>query len=187
MDTLKNITLIPESVLKKKLVAMAADGCNTMQGRHKGALTLMKQRCPHIVKVVCISHTWNLIVSILDSSSFFSRISQAVRDVSVYFHGSPKRIACLHDAQRELNLDKLTPIKVIETRWMPIFKAMQNLMRMLPAVLKVLKSNMEINRESNAATLYNELTQATVLMGMYAMYPLIAQLESVTKVCSIYR
>ena len=165
---------------KRKLVAIAADGCSTMQGQHGGLLTRMQKRCPHMLKINCSAHRVNLAVEILDELPFFKRISDAVRAVASYFNRSPKRCARLMELQERLGLPMLKPITVNDTRWMPIYAAMLNLMRIYPAALRVLRESRDT--EQSARALLHELMSAPVLFGMYVVEPLLSSLDELTKV-----
>ncbi|KAL4523100.1 hypothetical protein Ndes2526A_g07811 [Nannochloris sp. 'desiccata'] len=170
---------MPLDVLKKKLVAVAADGCNTMQGSNGGLLTLLQNECPHMLKISCTAHGANLAAEILDNLPFFKRISDAIRMAATYFHRSPKRTAVLKKYQEEFGLPQLRLITVNDTRWMPINDAMDNLLRILPAVIKVL--DLDRKNDAPARTLLYELTSAPVLFGMFAVRPLLSSLGVLTK------
>ena len=135
---------------KMKLVAIAADGCSTMQGQHGGLLTRLQKRCPHMLRIDCSAHRVNVAVEILDELPFSKRISDAVRAVASYFNRSPKRCACLKDLQERLGLPLLKPITVNDTMWMPIYAAMINSMRIYPAVLQVLRESRDTEQSARA-------------------------------------
>ena len=166
--------------LAEKLVAIAADGCNTMQGHRGGLLTLMEDKAPHILKISCIAHKINLAVEALDKCGSFKRITHAVRGVATYFHNSTKRHDRLQELQEELCLPQLKPVAVNETRWMPVYHAMTVLMKILPAVLRVVREEKDTN--PNAFMLHNELSKGAVLFGMHAVEPMLKQLQILTKV-----
>lgn len=141
--------------LQRKLAAIASDGCNTMQGRQGGLCTLMEKQCPHIVKISCTAHKVNLVAETLDEQLQFKRISDVVRDVATYFNRSPKRTELLKQCQEKLNLPDLKLLRVNDTRWMPLRKALDNLLRILPAVLLALDAERKEKSEEVCYYYYN--------------------------------
>ncbi|KAL4523095.1 hypothetical protein Ndes2526A_g07807 [Nannochloris sp. 'desiccata'] len=180
LKCLSDFAEVTEDVLKKKLVAMAADGCNTMQGHQNGLLTRIQKRCPHMLKINCNAHKVNLAAEILDQFPWFKRISDVVREVATYVRSSPRRTAQLVGIQEKLQLPKLNALTVNDTRWMPIYKAMKNLMAIYPSVLSLFLQRRET--DSTARMLLHEMTCPHVLLGMYAVESLLNQLQILTKV-----
>jgi hypothetical protein len=180
---LENVAKLSKPQKKRKLVAVAADGCSTMQGSQGGLITLIINEQPHVVKIWCNAHKVNLASEILDRLPFFKRISDSVRAVATYFNRSPRRCAALYQYQTQLGLPLLTPIAVNDTRWMPLNGAMLNYMRIAPAVLRVLRDAKETDQQ--ARMLEYELTSAPVLFGMLAVKPFLAKLDELTKVIKL--
>jgi len=170
--------------LQKKLVAVAADGCAAMQGHRGGLLPLLQKKCPHMLAINCTAHKVNLAAEICDTDAGFSRISTVIREVAGYINASCLRTERLQELQELLQLEKVKPITVNDTRWMPLYGALKNMLKFYPAALALLRQDRDSRSGSvlHAKTLYNELTSAPVLFGLHAIMPLLSSLEHLTKV-----
>ena len=167
--------------MKHKLVAMAADGCSTMQGQQNGLLARMRRVCPYMQKMSCVAHKLNIIVEKLpDGFTVINDVYHAVQRVSVYFNTSPKRCAQLKQEQEFLGLDILKPVTLVDTRWLPLYDGICTLRRIYPAVLRVLVKNRRKD-PGVAEVLYQKLTSVPVLVGMYALQPFYQCLHILTK------
>ena len=166
--------------LQKKLVAVAADGCAAMQGHRGGLLTLLQKKCPHMLAINCTAHKVNLAAEICDKDVPFHRISSAIRELATYINASPLRTERLEQLQVELKLEQIKPVTVNDTRWMPLYGALKNMLKFLPAALALLRQDRD--KVTHARTLLHELTCAPVLFGLHAIMPLLSSLEHLTKV-----
>ena len=167
MEALPEILDMSVGELERKLSAIASDGCNTMQGSQGGLCTLVEKQFPHIVKISCTAHKVNLAAEILDEQLQFRRISNLVRDIATYFNRSPKRAEPLRQYQEKLGLKILKLIKVNETRWMPVKKALDNVLSMLPALLLALDA--ERKEKSDEVCLLNVYYKYLIIFIEYLM------------------
>ncbi|KAL4516542.1 hypothetical protein Ndes2526B_g05133 [Nannochloris sp. 'desiccata'] len=182
METLPEALQISAADLQRKFCAIGSDGCNTMQGSNGGVCTRMVRKFPHAVQISCTAHKVNLAAETLDEQLQFKRISDVVRDVGTYFNRSPKRKDLLQECEEKLGLDKLSLLRVNDTRWMPLKKAMSNLLRVLPAVLLALDSERKKEKNEEAERLSSLLRSAPIYFGMVAVEPLLNSLDNLTKV-----
>ena len=115
----KLLQLLEKFGLNPKLIrGQAMDGCSVMSGAHGGLQALVRQISPSALYVHCMAHRLNLMLvkasrSSVPMKSFFGLLESLYS----FFVASPKRVAQLHEWQKNANKPNQMPKSLSETRW----------------------------------------------------------------------
>ncbi|MCO5571221.1 hypothetical protein L7F22_024957 [Adiantum nelumboides] len=142
----------------EKLVGIATDGATVMTGQHTGLVTRLKEKVPHLMSFHCIAHRQALAAGdAFKTIKEFKYLDKLARKIYEWTSRSAKRHAFLGEAVRAFGIGrrgKLRVLKMHDVRWLSKGQVMVSIVRIMPALLTVLKSE--------DATLYGYLTNYKV-------------------------
>ena len=115
----KLLKLLEQFGLNPKLIrAQATDGCSVTSGAHGGLQALpVRQISPSALYVHCMAHRFNLMLvkastSSVPTKSFFGLLESLYS----FFVASPKRVAQLHECQKNASKPNQMPKSLSDTR-----------------------------------------------------------------------
>ncbi|KAK6169323.1 hypothetical protein SNE40_020399 [Patella caerulea] len=133
---------------------MGSDEAAVMLGKRGGEAALLKSHCPHLVEVHCVAHRLALaIVDVAKKSPDVSSYESMLNILTTYFRRSPKQLSQLR--QDILDQPKVKPPEVHRVRWLSMTQAIDNIIKTLPALLKMLEDQAE--NDITASPLYEYL------------------------------
>ncbi|KAI5062885.1 hypothetical protein GOP47_0021432 [Adiantum capillus-veneris] len=142
----------------QKLVGIATDGATVMTGQHTGLVTRLREKVPHLISFHYIAHRQALVAGdAFKTNKEFKYVDKLARKVYEWTSRSAKRHAFLGEAVRAFGIGrrgKLRVLKMHDVRWLSKGQVMVSIVRIMPALLTVLKSE--------DATLYGYLTNYKV-------------------------
>ncbi|MCO5610836.1 hypothetical protein L7F22_065078, partial [Adiantum nelumboides] len=142
----------------EKLVGIATNGATVMTGQHTGLVTRLKEKVPHLMSFHCIAHRQALAAGdAFKTIKEFKYLDKLARKIYECTSRSAKRHAFLGEAVRAFGIErrgKLRVLKMHDVCWLSKGQVMVSIVRIMPALLTVLKSE--------DATLYGYLTNYKV-------------------------
>ena len=114
------VEFLKEKIIQiSKFIGMGFDGAATFSGNHKGVQSLLKKNSPHAVFVLFYCHLLQLAcVQVTNNINGIKHVYVTLTSLWKFVHYSPKRVKCLKEVQRVLDLPELKTIKPSDTRWL---------------------------------------------------------------------
>lgn len=110
--------------MKKKLVALGADGASVNSGDKGGVRALLEEDMPWVVYMWCMSHRLELALKSALADTFFESVNKMLLNLYLLFYKSPKKLRELkeiHDLLKdsfEFDDKGHKPLRASGTRWL---------------------------------------------------------------------
>ena len=123
----------------ENLSSFGSDGASVMVGTRSGVATHLHELNPSILNVHCIAHRLSLATAQAGNQiPYLKKVKDWLAALWKHFHYSSVRAASLVEVQRVMQLDELKVVRAADSRWLSHHASVTSLLRILPAVLRVL-------------------------------------------------
>ncbi|KAI5075701.1 hypothetical protein GOP47_0009777 [Adiantum capillus-veneris] len=127
-----------------KMIGIATDGASVMIGANNGVVSRLKKVVPHLLSFHCVAHRESLAAG--DAFKLYKEfkfVDKVARKLYEWASRSAKRRLSLAEVVKDFNLGrngKLKLLKMHDVRWLSKGQVMIRIVRLMPALLNVLKA-----------------------------------------------
>ena len=184
----KLLELLNKFGLNPKFIrGQAMDGCSVMSGVNGGLQALVRQISPSALYVHCMAHRFNMMLVLKESTtsvpmkSFFGLLET----LSAFFVASSRRVAQLHDCQKEADKPTQMPKALSDTRWAARANAVQHVRDNFEYYIKALeelksKNQLDARGVSDANGLINGMLKFDFMFLLYFWFDILVITKAAT-------
>eukprot|EP00798_Chlamydomonas_sp_ICE-L_P013135 gene13135-3458_t len=166
--------------LCKKHVGNGADGASVNRGEFNGIVARLRRTySPKLQNNHCAAHRGSLACAALQICILLQSLESTIKHVSAYFGHSTKRVRALARAAVLMEHRYLKAIKLIVTRWLCIYHAMNRLDIIYDELVLV------CYKDPDASLLYHQLVNVEFVLGIQGVLPLLRELNTFIKLCQL--
>ena len=129
------------------LVGFGSDGASVMLGSRNSVLSRLRSVQPHLWHTHCICHVAHLCAAHA-AKKLPADIENVVIDVYYHFHRSSKRVEQFKNFQEFCEVEPLTILKHVSTRWLSLHTCISRILQQWDALCSYFNSHEQLERDA---------------------------------------